>query len=112
MTISGSHRNHEVGFTLVELSIVIVLMGMLLTLGLSAFNAQMQSSAGTATRQKQQITKDALVAYLRDNRRLPCPETSALNGAEPTGVETRSAVLAGVPNTAVDVHPKLTRLGE
>jgi len=62
------------GFTLVELSIVVVLMGMMLTLGMAAINAQRAQMAISATQKKQEIIREALVAYLRQNRRLPCPD--------------------------------------
>ncbi len=90
-------RNDK-GFTLVEMTIVVVLMGILMTLGMAVFDAQLSSAASSGTRKNQEILKDALIAYLRDNKRLPCPETSALGGMAPTGQETRQS--AGDPTTS------------
>ncbi len=77
------------GFSLVEMAVVVVLMSILLTLGMAAFNAQVGSAALSATKKKQEIIRDALVAYLRDFKRLPCPEVTAFAGTAPTGVEGR-----------------------
>lgn len=90
-------RNDK-GFTLVEMTIVVVLMGILMTLGMAVFDTQLSNAASSGTRKNQEILKDALVAYLRDNKRLPCSEISALNGMAPTGQETRQS--AGDPATS------------
>lgn len=76
---------------------MLVLMGMFLTLGLAAFNAQISSAALSTTKKKQEIIRDALTSYLRDFKRLPCPEVTAFGGSAPTGVEGRS--VAGNPAT-------------
>lgn len=89
---------NDKGFTLVEMTIVVVLMGILMTLGMAVFDAQLSNAASSGTRKNQEILKDALIAYLRDNKRLPCPETSALGGMAPTGQETRQS--AGDPTTS------------
>lgn len=77
------------GFSLVELAIVVLIVSILLTMGLAAFSVQVDTVALSATQKKQETIKDALIAYLRTNRRLPCPETTAIAGNTPTGTETR-----------------------
>lgn len=79
------------------MAVVVVLMSIFLTLGVAAFNAQVANSALSATQRKQEIIRDALVAYLRDFRRLPCPDVTAFGGDAPTGVEARQ--IAGNPAT-------------
>lgn len=64
------------GFTLVEMTVVLVLMGIMLTLGIAALNSQLSQFAVSATKKKQEIVRDALVGYLRQNKRLPCPDLS------------------------------------
>ena len=91
--LSTRHR----GFSLVEMAVVVVLMSIFLTLGMAAFNAQVGSAALSTTKKKQEIIRDALVAYLRDFKRLPCPEVTAFAGNAPTGVEGRQT--AGNPAT-------------
>ena len=89
------------GFSLIEMAIVVLLMSIMLTMGIAAFDAQQSSAAFNATQKKQEIIKDALVAYLRVNRRLPCPETKGLPGIAtiPTGNETRTSLTGTQPDT-------------
>ncbi|MFT3960436.1 MAG: prepilin-type N-terminal cleavage/methylation domain-containing protein [Propionivibrio sp.] len=78
------------GFSLVEMAVVVVLMGIFLTLGLAAFNAQTGNAALSTTKKKQEIIRDALITYLRDFRRLPCPEAvTAFPTDGPVGKESR-----------------------
>jgi prepilin-type N-terminal cleavage/methylation domain-containing protein len=99
--VIAPNRRRTGGFTLVEMTMVLVVMGIFMTLGLAAFSAQMNSAAATATRKKQEIIQEALIGYLRDYKRLPCPETTAMGGGQPTGLEGRqSNISAGVPDPA------------
>ena len=75
--------NREAGFTLIELAVVIVIIGLLATMGLSALNVQLASAAISSTKKKQDTIKDALIAYLSKNKRLPCP------AVDNTGQESR-----------------------
>lgn len=68
-------KRHQ-GFTLIEMTVVIVLIGMMMTLGLAALNSQMAQLAISATKKKQDVVRDAMVGYLRQNKRLPCPDLS------------------------------------
>ena len=86
---SRKRQSKSGGFSLVEMAVVVVLMSIFLTLGMAAFNAQVGSAALSATKKKQEIIRDALIAYLRDFKRLPCPEVTAFAGNAPTGVEGR-----------------------
>ena len=67
------HTKQHSGFTLVELAVVVFLVGLMASVGLAALNAQMTSASISATKKKQEIIKDALIAYLGTNKRLPCP---------------------------------------
>jgi prepilin-type N-terminal cleavage/methylation domain-containing protein len=86
------------GFTLVELAIVVAIISILMTLGISAFSIQMDSAAASATVKRQEQIRDALVAYLRNNGRLPCPEVTAFQVSPPIGVESRQNQPNGVPD--------------
>ena len=74
------HTKQQSGFTLVELAVVVFLVGLLASLGLSALNAQLASSRISDTKKKQEIIKDALISYLGRNKRLPCPATDNMGG--------------------------------
>lgn len=88
MTVRSSlkqlRRASATGFTLVEMAVVVVLMGIVMTLGLRMLQANLNNAAWSQTQQKQERIKTALIAFLRTNGRLPCPD-SALppTGAEP-----------------------------
>lgn len=69
------------GFTLVELTVVVVIIAMLLSMGLGALNAQLLSAGYSETKKRQSLIKDALTAYLGANKRLPCPA-----GANPAAI--------------------------
>jgi prepilin-type N-terminal cleavage/methylation domain-containing protein len=75
------------GFSLVELSIVVLVIGIVLTMGIGAWTANLENQAHSATAQRHAAIKEALTGYLRRNSRLPCPDT---NFAAPDGVENRA----------------------
>ncbi|MBK6999554.1 MAG: type II secretion system protein [Rhodoferax sp.] len=86
----------SVGFTLVEMAVVVAIMGIALTLGLRMLQATQSNAAWSETRIKQERIKVALIGFLRTNGRLPCPD-SAL---PPTGVEPAACLVnlgRGVP---------------
>lgn len=68
------------GFSLIELTIAVLIVSILLTMGLAAFSVQVEATALSATQKRQDTIKEALIAYLRSNKRLPCPETTGLAG--------------------------------
>lgn len=87
------------GFTLVELTVVVVIIAMLLSMGLGALNAQLLSASYTETKKRQTLIKDALTAYLGANKRLPCPATANPAAAPPVS-GTESRVGTGLPTEA------------
>ena len=78
-------RNRSLGFTLVEMAVVVTLMAIFMTLGLRLLRATQESAAWSDTKAKQERIKVALVSFLRTNGRLPCPNSVApWDGAEDT----------------------------
>lgn len=102
------------GFTLVELAVVVVIIAMMLTMGLTALNAQLTSASYTETKKRQSLVKDALIAYLGANKRLPCPDApNNTNGTDDasqvTGAEDRAGgVGTGACTVALGVVPYAT----
>jgi prepilin-type N-terminal cleavage/methylation domain-containing protein len=66
-------RRQVMGFTLLELAIVMILIGIFMGLGISALDAQQTNRAFSETREKQEKIKDALVTYLASFARLRFP---------------------------------------
>lgn len=85
-SIGGLNRPTGVkasGFTLVEMAVVVTLVAIFMTLGLRLLVATQESAAWSETKVKQERIKVALVAFLRTNGRLPCPNSVApWDGAE------------------------------
>jgi prepilin-type N-terminal cleavage/methylation domain-containing protein len=90
------------GFSLVEMAVVVVIMGIMMALGLKTLRATQESAAWSETKAKQDRIKTALVSFLRTNGRLPCPDTAAT----PTGIETSAG--CSTPATGYGVLPWAT----
>ena len=86
------------GFTLVELAVVMVLIGIALTMGMKMLNATIDNAAFSETKMKQERIKTALIAYLRTNGKLPCPDNTAgvATGQESTPCATNQNDSYGV----------------
>lgn len=70
------------GFTLVEMAIVLVIVGLLLGGLLMPLSTQVDQQRTSTTQQYLEQIKDALLGYAAANGRLPCPATLASNGLE------------------------------
>jgi prepilin-type N-terminal cleavage/methylation domain-containing protein len=70
------------GFTLVELAISMVILGLVLTGFALALSQQVQQRQLTDTRTALQQANEAIVAFVVANARLPCPAVAGSNGQE------------------------------
>jgi prepilin-type N-terminal cleavage/methylation domain-containing protein len=94
------------GFTLVEVAISMVILGLVMTGLVVALSQEIQQRKLTDTRTTLAQANEALTAFVVANARLPCPATAASNGLESTtapGVCTTAAgflpaVTLGLPN--------------
>ncbi len=81
-------QRRAAGFTLAEMAIVLVVVGLLLTSVLSTVSAQIDARNLSDTRAKLDQIKDALVGYAQANGRLPCPADGTIpTGAANAGLE-------------------------
>ncbi|MBF0422050.1 MAG: type II secretion system protein [Magnetococcales bacterium] len=72
----GKLKNDIYGYSLIEMSIVMLLMGIIMTIGMFTTNAMMSYTATSATKKRIEIIKSAMIGYLRSHNRLPCPDTT------------------------------------
>lgn len=81
MMYSYSSKQYA-GFTLVEMAIVLVILGFVLTALLLPLQAQRAQIALTQTNITLENAKQALLGYAQQQGRLPCPATAASLGRE------------------------------
>ena len=98
------------GFTLAEMAIVLILMGLAMTMGLMMVTATLDNAAYSETKSKQERIKIALIGYLRTNGRLPCPDitadpTDALYGLQDRQSNADPDSACTAPGTTVQVVP-------
>ena len=67
------------GFTLVEMAVVLVILGFVLSALLLPLQAQRQQLAQSQTEITLETAQKALLGYAQQNGRLPCPATAASN---------------------------------
>ncbi|MDR3411841.1 MAG: type II secretion system protein [Formivibrio sp.] len=83
----------DLGFTLVEISIVLIIAGLMLSGMLGAYLSQIEANRIRETRQALHEVRDALIGFALSNGHLPCPANPALaNTATLAGQEERSGV--------------------
>ena len=92
-------QNNYKGFTLVEMAVVIVIIGLILSAGIGFGSTQIQSAKIAATKQKQDTIRLALINFISRNNRLPCPAVANLApGATGYGAE------AATPGTCTSTN--------
>lgn len=74
--------NRILGFTLVEMAVVLVIMGLLIAGLLVPLSAQIDQRSYTQTQRSLEDIKQVLIGYVIINGRLPCPASSTSDGIE------------------------------
>lgn len=93
---------YQLGFTLVEMAVVVFLIGILATMGLSAANSILANSSISNTKKKQEVIRDVLITYMATNKRLPCP------AIDENGIEAKSATVPSICTGYFGVLPYQT----
>lgn len=75
------------GFTLVEVAIVLLIVGLLLAGGVNLLSGSADTAKYKQTQNELQEVKEALITYYTQLKRLPCPDTDGdgIENALPTG---------------------------
>jgi len=84
----------EAGFSLLELALVLVILGVMGGMALPLLKARMSHTAIVKTRDNQEYVLNAIGAFVAKNRRFPCPATPQGTG-ENYGVEPRERKCSG-----------------
>jgi prepilin-type N-terminal cleavage/methylation domain-containing protein len=94
------------GFTLAEMAIVLVIVGLLLTSVISTVSTQVDARNVAETQSRLNQIKDALIGFAQANGRLPCPaDPTIASGCTNAGVERSSCTTTA---TQVGVVPWAT----
>ncbi|WP_018609476.1 type II secretion system protein [Uliginosibacterium gangwonense] len=83
--------NRQRGFTLVEIAVVLVIMGAMLGLLIAGGATFLQHVTSATTYSRQATVKTALLGYLRDHGRLPCPAADAAGVESSIPVSTEAS---------------------
>ncbi len=91
------NKNHKAksGFTLIELSIVLAIIGVVLASGLSVYGNRIAAERAQETARRLNMIEDALLLFRRTNGRLPFPANGATLTGSTLGVES-STVTTGL----------------
>jgi prepilin-type N-terminal cleavage/methylation domain-containing protein len=74
--------NKNAGFTLIEMSIVLLIMGLILGGLLAALGQSTESTRRTDAKAQMKLIEEALYGYAQTYGRLPCPSTHLTQGSE------------------------------
>ena len=83
-----NHFKLNLGFSLVEMAVVLVILGLILSSLLLPFATQIDLSKYAENRKAMNDVKEAIIGFGISNGYLPCPAISALNGAEDRNIAT------------------------
>lgn len=75
-------RKMNSGFTLVEMAMVLLIIGLLLGGLIPTLSSQMEAQRISETRKQLEEIQQALVGFATANGRLPCPASTSSNGEE------------------------------
>ncbi len=89
------------GFSLIEISIVLVILGLLLSLTLSPLAVQRELTARSNTQNLLEQAKEALIGYTVMQGYMPCPDTDAV----PDGIENRKSDGSGNCSASEGILP-------
>ncbi|MDP2285944.1 MAG: prepilin-type N-terminal cleavage/methylation domain-containing protein, partial [Pseudohongiella sp.] len=97
--------NKNAGFTLIEMSIVLLIMGLILGGLLAALGQSTESTRRTDASTQIKLIEEALYGYAQTYGRLPCPSTHLTAGVEaPVGGGACTANHGFVPSATLGLQ--------
>ena len=75
-------KRRQLAFTLTELAVVLVIVGLLIGAGMMTLSAQIEMRNIDETNRRLNAAVDALIGFAISNGRLPCPATAGTGGDE------------------------------
>ena len=90
-------KNKDHGFTLAELAIVLLIVGLLLAGALVPLSTQVEQRRISETQKTLEEIKEALIGFAIVNRRLPCPDTNNDGVADPATPGACPQLFGNVP---------------
>jgi prepilin-type N-terminal cleavage/methylation domain-containing protein len=89
----NNFKNKHNGFTLVEMAIVLMIVGLLLGGLLVPLSTQMDKRNNSDTQKALSEIKEAIIGFALANGRLPCPATGTIPTGQPTaGIEATNGL--------------------
>ena len=85
------------GFTLIEVAIVLVIVGLLLGGVLTPLGTQMEENRRKSTLAEMEVLQEALIGFALSQGRLPCPDDDG------DGIEDPVGGVGGCDSTADDI---------
>lgn len=102
---TASRNQRHQGFTLVEMAVVLMILGILLSGVLVAVGDSTDSIRISNTNSQLDLIAEALYGFAQANGRLPCPATDTSNGVEdPAGGGTCTVIHGLVPNVTLGIY--------
>lgn len=94
------------GFSLVEMAVVLVILGFVITALVLPITAQREASFLRQTENQLEIAQKALIGFAQANGRLPCPATEGSGGVEfPIGGGQCGAMVGWLPAVTLGIKP-------
>lgn len=98
----------SVGFTLIEVAIVLAIMGFLLAALISPMGVQRESSKRKEAEQEIKAIEEALYGFAIANDRLPCPSTGTSAGvASPVAAGACTVAIGFVPASTLGIQGRV-----
>lgn len=97
-------RKHNCGFSLVEMAVVLVILGFVISALLLPLQGQREIGFRTQTENQLELARKALIGFAQANGRLPCPATNLSNGVE----DVVNPLVGGTCSVAVGLLPSAT----